>query len=109
MASKLQNSSNILLECFLQPIQIKVADEWKRNPTTIEREHIKDFKRVAADIRKVETETIKLQKKVHKKSEVSCNDSQAAALQVALQDVSQRYLTVEKNHRNYEICLILKR
>lgn len=104
LQQKYANLSNMLLECIIQPLGSKCTDEWKRNVTIIEKEHSKEFKKVSTEIKKMQSDTIKLQKKVHKKTADSkgslpANNSEAAALQVALQDISQKFSMLERTSR----------
>jgi len=99
---KSNNINSMLLDCVLQPLGTKSIDEWKKNNLHLEKENVKEFKKLSSEIKKMQVETLKLQKKVHKKTENthSTNNSEAAALQVALQEVSQRVAKLERSSRN---------
>lgn len=93
--------NNMLNECVLTPINSKHLEEWKKNNTNLEREHIKEFKKLSSEIKKMQSDTVKLQKKALKKETGCQNDnSSRAALQVALQEVSQRVARLEQSSRN---------
>ncbi|GAB6033579.1 hypothetical protein CHUAL_013582 [Chamberlinius hualienensis] len=85
--------TSAIMECLVLPLQDKM-EEWKKTVNHLDKEHAKDYKRARHEIKKLSSDTLRLQKKVRKgKSEVQ------RSLDIALQNVNEKFHALEETEK----------
>ncbi|XP_075900267.1 protein MTSS 1-like isoform X3 [Nelusetta ayraudi] len=92
--AKLRQFSMVFLDCLINPLQEQM-EEWKRVANTLDKDHSKEFKKARQEIKKRNSDTLKLQKKA-KKADVFGRGDLQPQLDVAMQDVSERCHLLEE-------------
>ncbi|KAL1482233.1 hypothetical protein MTO96_033933, partial [Rhipicephalus appendiculatus] len=80
------------MEQLVIPLQDKLED-WKKSTLQLDKDHSKEFKRARQEIKKMSTDTLRLQKKVKKGSG---KWEMQRSLECALQEMSDRCLLLEE-------------
>ncbi|XP_064466579.1 protein MTSS 2-like isoform X2 [Ornithodoros turicata] len=92
--AKLKSFTASIMDHLVVPLQDKMED-WKKIALQLDKDHSKEFKRARQEIKKISTDTLRLQKKVRKGSKYDMQRS----LDSAIQDVSDKYLLLEETEK----------
>lgn len=92
--AKLRSFTCSIMDHLVLPLQDKLED-WKKMSLQLDKDHSKEFKRARQEIKKMSTDTLRLQKKVKKGARYEAQRS----LECALQDVSDKYLLLEETEK----------
>ncbi|CAN8025078.1 unnamed protein product [Ixodes persulcatus] len=92
--AKLKSFTSSIMDHLVLPLQDKMED-WKKMSLQLDKDHSKEFKRARQEIKKMSTDTLRLQKKVKKGARYETQRS----LDCALQDVSDKYLLLEETEK----------
>lgn len=92
--AKLRQFSMVFLDCLINPLQEQM-EEWKRVANTLDKDHAKEYKKARQEIKKRNSDTLKLQKKA-KKADVFGRGDLQPQLDVAMQDVTDRCHLLEE-------------
>uniref|UniRef100_H2ZF50 IMD domain-containing protein n=1 Tax=Ciona savignyi TaxID=51511 RepID=H2ZF50_CIOSA len=95
MDNKLKSFTNALLDSLVIPIQERL-EEWKKVSNQLEKDHAKEYKRAMHDIKKRNTDTVRLQKKVRKGSKPDLHQQ----LSSAMHDVNDRFTSLEETEKS---------
>lgn len=90
--AKLRSFTMSIMEQLVIPLQDKLED-WKKSTLQLDKDHSKEFKRARQEIKKMSTDTLRLQKKVKKGSG---KWEMQRSLECALQEMSDRCLLLEE-------------
>ncbi|XP_077535182.1 uncharacterized protein LOC144147020 isoform X3 [Haemaphysalis longicornis] len=90
--AKLRSFTTSIMEQLVIPLQDKLED-WKKSTLQLDKDHSKEFKRARQEIKKMSTDTLRLQKKVKKGSG---KWEMQRSLECALQEMSDRCLLLEE-------------
>lgn len=90
--AKLRSFTASIMEQLVIPLQDKLED-WKKSTLQLDKDHSKEFKRARQEIKKMSTDTLRLQKKVKKGSG---KWEMQRSLECALQEMSDRCLLLEE-------------
>ncbi|CAN7992435.1 unnamed protein product [Ixodes hexagonus] len=90
--AKLKSFTASIMDHLVLPLQDKMED-WKKMSVQLDKDHSKEFKRARQEIKKMSTDTLRLQKKVKKGGRYETQ------LDCALQDVSDKYLLLEETEK----------
>nr|XP_023683378.1 metastasis suppressor protein 1-like isoform X1 [Paramormyrops kingsleyae] len=88
--ARLRKFSASFIDCLIIPLQDQM-EEWKRGVNTLDKDHAKDYKKARQEIRRISSETQKLQKKA-KKGKGDLRLQRGGAMQ----GVSNKYLVLEE-------------
>ncbi|XP_014671553.1 PREDICTED: MTSS1-like protein [Priapulus caudatus] len=92
--AKMRQFTTAVVENLVGPLQDRMED-WKKMAAQLDKDHAKEYKKARHEIKKLSTDTVRLQKKVKKGS----TDKQKQ-LQCHLQNVSDKYLLLEETEKN---------
>lgn len=92
--AKLKSFTASIMDHLVVPLQDKMED-WKKTTLQLDKDHSKEFKRARQEIKKMSTDTLRLQKKARKGAKYDMQRS----LDSAIQDVSDKYLLLEETEK----------
>nr|XP_043886379.1 protein MTSS 2-like isoform X1 [Solea senegalensis] len=93
--AKLRQFTNALMESLITPLQDKIED-WKKTANQLDKDHAKEYKRSRHEIKKKSSDTVKLQKKARKGTEMQGRADLQPQLNSAMQDVTDLCLLMEE-------------
>uniref|UniRef100_A0A8C6UMW1 MTSS I-BAR domain containing 1 n=1 Tax=Neogobius melanostomus TaxID=47308 RepID=A0A8C6UMW1_9GOBI len=91
--AKLKHFSMVFMEGLVGPLQEQM-EEWKRGVNSLDKDHAKEYKKARQEIKKKNSDTLKLQKKAKK----GRGDIQPQ-LDSAMQDVNDKYILLEETEK----------
>ncbi|XP_064640276.1 protein MTSS 2-like isoform X8 [Lineus longissimus] len=91
---KLRTLNSAIAECLVNPVQERL-EEWKKVGNQLDKDHMKDYKKARADLKKASSDTVKLQKKA-KKGKPSIQSQ----LDNAMQEVNEKYRILENTEKD---------
>jgi len=95
LEAKLKQFSSSIVDCLIGPLQEKIPD-WRTTSLQLDKDHAKEYKRLRADIKRVNAETMRLEKK-YKKS--AGRGDVARRLELSKQELSDKYLILEESEK----------
>ncbi|KAG8515505.1 Protein MTSS 1 [Galemys pyrenaicus] len=69
--AKLRQFSSALIDCLINPLQEQM-EEWKKVANQLDKDHAKEYKKARQEIKKKSSDTLKLQKKAKKETNILC-------------------------------------
>ncbi|CAK8671933.1 unnamed protein product [Clavelina lepadiformis] len=95
MENKLKHFTNSMLDNLLCPVQDRL-EEWKKVANQLEKDHTKDYKKAMHEIKKRNTDSVRLQKKARKGSKTDVQQQ----LSSVMLDVNERFSTLMETEKS---------
>jgi len=95
LEAKLKQFSSSIMDCLVGPLQEKIPD-WKTTSLQLDKDHAKEYKRLRADIKRVNSETTRLEKKFKKSAG---RGDVAKRLELSRKELSDKYIILEENEK----------